>query len=330
MNSRTLGTGSASLEVTALGLGCMGMNFAYGKADDVESVRTLDAAMDAGIRLLDTSDSYGPFDNEELIGGWLRNRAERPTIATKFGQEFLPDGGRRLNGRPEYARKAVEGSLRRLGVDRIDLYYLHRVDPAVPVEETWGAMSELVTQGKVGCLGISEASASTLQRIHAVHPVTAVQTEWSLWTRDVETNGVLATARALGIGFVAYSPLGRGYLTGAIRKPEDLAEDDGRRAWPRFSAEALDANRAIADGVADVAARVGCTPAQAALAWLLHQGDDVVPIPGSRKVSHLMDNVGALNVHWTARDSEVLESYAPIGAAVGQRYPEALMKSIDS
>jgi len=308
----------------------MGMNFAYGKADDVESVRTLDAAMDAGIRLLDTSDSYGPFDNEELIGGWLRNRTERPTIATKFGQEFLPDGGRRLNGRPEYARKAVEGSLRRLGVDRIDLYYLHRVDPAVPVEETWGAMSELVTQGKVGCLGISEASASTLQRIHAVHPVTAVQTEWSLWTRDVETNGVLATARALGIGFVAYSPLGRGYLTGAIRKPEDLAEDDGRRAWPRFSAEALDANRAIADGVADVAARVGCTPAQAALAWLLHQGDDVVPIPGSRKVSHLMDNVGALNVHWTARDSEVLESYAPIGAAVGQRYPEALMKSIDS
>lgn len=330
MNSRTLGTGSASLEVTALGLGCMGMNFAYGKADDVESVRTLDAAMDAGIRLLDTSDSYGPFANEELIGDWLRNRAERPTIATKFGQEFLPDGGRRLNGRPEYARKAVEGSLRRLGVDRIDLYYLHRVDPAVPVEETWGAMSELVTQGKVGCLGISEASASTLQRIHAVHPVTAVQTEWSLWTRDVETNGVLATARALGIGFVAYSPLGRGYLTGAIRKPEDLAEDDGRRAWPRFSAEALDANRAIADGVADVAARVGCTPAQAALAWLLHQGDDVVPIPGSRKVSHLMDNVGALNVHWTARDSEVLESYAPIGAAVGQRYPEALMKSIDS
>jgi len=330
MRSKVLGTGDAALPTSALGLGCMGMSFAYGKADDAESRRTLDAALDAGVRLLDTSDSYGPFANEELIGSWMKSVSTRPLIATKFGQEFLPDGGRRLNGSPEYARHAVEGSLRRLGVERIDLYYLHRVDPVIPVEETWGAMADLVTEGKVGHLGISEASSSTIRRIHSVHPVTAVQTEWSLWTRDVEENGVLQTTRELGIGFVAYSPLGRGYLTGHIRKPDDLADDDGRRAWPRFSAEALEANRAIADGVAEVASRVGCTPAQAALAWILHQGDDVVPIPGSRKVAHLLDNVGAVDVPWTSADSAALEACAPIGAAVGQRYPDALMKSIDS
>jgi len=330
MHTRVLGSGAAAFEVTSLGLGCMGMSFAYGKADEGESRRTLDAAMDSGIRFLDTSDSYGPFTNEELIGNWLRTRRDRPAIATKFGQEFLPDGGRRLNGTPSYARSAVEGSLRRLGVDRIDLYYLHRVDPATPIEETWSAMSTLVDQGKVGYLGISEASAQTIRRIHAIHPVTAVQTEWSLWTRDVESNGVLATTRELGIGFVPYSPLGRGYLTGAIRDPGDLAEDDGRRSWPRFSAEALDANRSIADAVAAVAGRLGCTPAQAAIAWLLHQGDDVVPIPGSRKVGHLLDNVGALDVAWDESARTELSVAAPIGAAVGERYPEALMKSIDS
>ncbi|MEK9663335.1 MAG: aldo/keto reductase [Candidatus Nanopelagicales bacterium] len=330
MESRTLGSGTAALDVTALGLGCMGMSFAYGKADDAESLRTLDAAADAGIGFLDTSDSYGPFANEELLGSWLAGRVNRPVIATKFGQEFLPDGGRRLNGTPEYARAACDASLGRLGIDHIDLYYLHRVDPATPVEETWGAMADLVTAGKVRFLGISEASAATLRRIHAVHPVTAVQTEWSLWTRDVEDNGVLDTVRDLGIGFVPYSPLGRGYLTGTIRRPEDLAEDDGRRSWPRFSADVLDANRAIADAVASVASRLRCTPAQAALAWLLHQGDDIVPIPGSRRVNHLLDNVGALQVPWDDAATAEVEAAAPIGGTVGQRYPDALMKSIDS
>lgn len=330
MLTRVLGSGSAALEVSALGLGCMGMNFAYGKADEGESRRTLDAAMDCGIRFLDTSDSYGPFANEELIGDWLRTRQEKPIIATKFGQEFLPDGGRRLNGSPEYARQAVEGSLRRLGVGHIDLYYLHRVDPQTPIEDTWGAMADLVGEGKVRFLGISEASASTITAIHAIHPVTAVQTEWSLWTRDVEVNGVREATRSLGIGFVPYSPLGRGYLTGTIRTPDDLGEDDGRRAWPRFTAEALVANSAIAEGVARVADRLGCTPAQAAIAWLLHRGDDVVPIPGSRKVGHLVDNVGALDVAWDEAAGAELDDVAPIGAAVGERYPEALMKSIES
>ncbi len=330
MQTRVLGRESAALEVTALGLGCMGMSFAYGKADEAESLRTLDAAADAGIDFLDTSDSYGPFSNEDLIGTWLRRRSRRPAIATKFGQEFLAGGGRRLNGTPEYARAACDASLRRLGVDHIDLYYLHRVDPATPVEETWGAMAELVRAGKVRHLGISEASADTLRRIHSVHPVTALQTEWSLWTRDVEANGVLDTVRDLGIGFVPYSPLGRGYLTGTIKDPNDLAEDDGRRSWPRFSAEALAENRAIADGVAAVAQRLGCTPAQAAIAWLLHQGEDIVPIPGSRKVPHLLDNVGALTVPWDDAASAQLSAVAPIGATFGQRYPDALMKSIDS
>lgn len=330
MRIRTLGTGPAALEVTALGLGCMGMSYAYGRADEAESRRTLDAAMDAGIRFLDTSDSYGPFRNEDLIGSWLRHRAERPVIATKFGQEFLADGGRRLNGRPEYARAACEASLARLGVERIDLYYLHRVDPETPIDETWGAMSELVAEGKVGYLGISEAGAGTLRRIHAVHPVTALQTEWSLWTRDVESNGVLDTTRELGIGFVPYSPLGRGYLTGRFVSPADLAEDDGRRTWPRFSAEALEANRAIADAVGTVARRLGATPAQVALAWLLHQGPDIVPIPGSRKVPHLEDNVEALDVPWGPDDSAELEAAAPIGMTVGQRYPDALMRSIET
>lgn len=330
METRTLGTGMTGLDVTALGLGCMGMSFAYGKADDAESLRTLDAAAEAGIDFLDTSDSYGPFANEDLIGSWLAGRSHRPVVATKFGQEFLADGGRRLNGRPEYARAACDASLQRLGVDHIDLYYLHRVDPATPVEETWGAMAELVDAGKVRFLGISEASAATLRRIHQVHPVTALQTEWSLWTRDVEANGILDTVRELGIGFVPYSPLGRGYLTGTIRRPEDLAEDDGRRSWPRFTSDNLDANRAIADTVTDVAHRLDCTPAQVALAWLLHQGNDVVPIPGSRKVPHLLDNVGALDVPWDDSIAAELEAAAPIGATAGQRYPDALMKSIDS
>jgi aryl-alcohol dehydrogenase-like predicted oxidoreductase len=330
METRTLGTGMTGLDVTALGLGCMGMSFAYGKADDAESLRTLDAAAEAGIDFFDTSDSYGPFANEDLIGSWLAGRSHRPVVATKFGQEFLADGGRRLNGRPEYARAACDASLQRLGVDHIDLYYLHRVDPATPVEETWGAMAELVDAGKVRFLGISEASAATLRRIHQVHPVTALQTEWSLWTRDVEANGILDTVRELGIGFVPYSPLGRGYLTGTIRRPEDLAEDDGRRSWPRFTSDNLDANRAIADTVTDVAHRLDCTPAQVALAWLLHQGNDVVPIPGSRKVPHLLDNVGALDVPWDDSIAAELEAAAPIGATAGQRYPDALMKSIDS
>lgn len=330
MESRMLGSGSTCMTVSAMGLGCMGMSYAYGAADEAQSRATLDAALDAGVTMLDTSDSYGPFTNEELIGAWMRGRSDRPAIATKVGQEFRDDGTRRLNGRPDYVRRACDASLARLGVERINLYYLHRVDPAVPIEETWGALAELVDAGKVSHLGISEAGSETLRRIHSIHPVTALQTEWSLWTRDVEVNGILSTVRELGIGFVAYSPLGRGYLTGSITSQEDLAPDDGRRTWPRFSEEALAANRVIADGVADVARRLGCTPAQAALAWLLAQGPDVVPIPGARKVHHLRENVGAVSVPWTAELTAELERIAPIGAAVGARYPEPLMRAIET
>lgn len=326
---RTLGSGKAALEVSALGLGCMGMTYAYGSSDESESLRTLARSLELGINFWDSSDSYGPYTNEELLAKAIPSDRSAVVIASKFGQEFRADGTRGINGRPDYIHKALDGSLRRLGTDYIDLYYQHRIDKSVPVEETWGELSLLVQEGKVRFLGLSEAAPDTIRRAHATHPVTALQTEWSLWTRDVEDNGVLATTRELEIGFVPYSPLGRGFLTGTITAPEDLAEDDGRRSWPRFQPEAISANMAIADAVKSVAARVGSSPAQVAIAWLLAQGEDVVSIPGARKVHHLEDNVRALDLRLSESMLAELDAAAPIGAAVGDRYPAPLMKSLD-
>jgi aryl-alcohol dehydrogenase-like predicted oxidoreductase len=313
------------LTTSPLGLGCMGMSEFYGGAaarDDEESVRTIHRALDLGVTLLDTADMYGPFTNERLVGRAIGSRREEVVLATKFGNERREDGTRRVNGRPEYVRAACDASLQRLGVDHIDLYYQHRVDTTVPVEETWGAMGELVTAGKVRFLGISEAAPETIRRADAVHPVTALQTEWSLWTRDVETDGVLDTVRDLGIGFVPYSPLGRGFLTGAITSPDDFAEDDFRRNNPRFQGEAFTENLRMVDRVRAIAEEKGCTPAQLALAWVLAQGPDVVPIPGTTKASRLEENVGALEVHLSADDLARLDEAAPAGATAGERYPD--------
>ncbi|MBI1350603.1 MAG: aldo/keto reductase [Actinomycetales bacterium] len=328
MRTRILGSGSAALEVSTLGLGCMGMSFAYGVADEEQSLATAEHALDLGVTFLDTSDSYGPYANEELLARVLRRRRNEVVLATKFGQRFHEDGRRTIDGSPEYVRQACEASLRRLGIDSIDLYYQHRIDRTVPIEETWGALSDLVSDGKVRFLGLSEASPESIERAHAVHPVTALQTEWSLWTRDVESDGVLATVRRLGIGFVAYSPLGRGFLTGTIQSKEDFADDDGRRAWPRFQDDAIEANRHIVDAVRTVAESLGTTPAQVALAWVLSRGEDVVPIPGSRKVAHLEDNVAATSIVLTAEQQAALDQAAPVGATVGTRYPEALMGAL--
>ena len=319
---RVLGSGSAALEVSALGLGCMGMSQFYGPGDERESLATIAAALDAGVTLLDTADMYGPFTNEQLVGRAIASRREEVQLATKFGNEVLPDGGRRVNGRPEYVRAACDASLRRLGVDVIDLYYQHRVDTTVPVEETWGAMSELVAAGKVRHLGISEAAPATIRRAHAVHPVTALQTEWSLWTRDPEEDGVLATVRELGIGFVPYSPLGRGFLSGAIRSVDDLAPDDFRRHNPRFQGENLQRNLQLVDEVRALAEAKGASAAQVALAWLLAKGGDVVPIPGTRRRERLSENVGALAVELTADELRHLDEVLPAGATAGDRYPD--------
>ncbi len=328
--TRTLGTGSAALDVSELGLGCMGMTYAYGSSDEVACLATLDRALELGVNFYDSSDSYGPYTNEELLSPFVQRNREHIVIASKFGQEFRADGTRGVNGRPEYVRAACDASLLRLGIDTIDLYYQHRIDKSTPVEETWGALGELVSEGKVRFLGLSEASAETIRRAHAVHPVTALQTEWSLWTRDVEVNGILDTVRELGIGFVPYSPLGRGFLTGTITNNADLAGDDGRRSWPRFQDDALAANMGIADAVREVSAQIGATPAQVALAWLLAQGPDVVPIPGARKISHLEDNCAASDIELSAANIAFLGASAPVGAAIGGRYPDALMKSIDA
>lgn len=328
--TRTLGSAAhgTALTVSALGLGCMGMSEFYGASSapgsdqERESVATIHRALDLGVTLLDTADMYGPHTNERLVGRAIAGRRDEVVLATKFGIVRDGDGTTRsVDGRPAYVRAALDGSLQRLGVDHVDLYYLHRVDPRVPIEDTVGALAEAVQAGKVRHIGLSEAGAATIRRAHAVYPLTAVQTEYSLWTRDVEAE-VLPTLRELGIGLVPYSPLGRGMLTGAIASAADLAEGDFRRANPRFAGAAFDANRALVDQVLALAAERGVTAAQLALAWVLAQGDDVVPIPGTRRVRYLEQNAGAVDVRLTAEDLAALAAAVPPEAVAGDRYPD--------
>ena len=320
--TRTLGSGSAALTVSSVGLGCMGMSEFYGTTDEAQSTETIRRALDIGVTFLDTADMYGPFTNERLVGAAIADRRDEVQLATKFGNVRHDDGSRSINGRPEYVRKACDDSLQRLGVDHIDLYYQHRVDSSTPIEETWGALADLVTAGKVHHLGISEASAATIRAAHAVHPVTALQSEWSLWTRDVEENEVLATVRELGIGFVAYSPIGRGFLSGEIRTVDDLAPDDFRRNNPRFQGANLTKNLGLVDRVREVAAGKGVTATQLALAWVLAQGEDVVPIPGTKRVRYLEENAAAADLELDTHDLQRLDDVAPVGATAGDRYPD--------
>ena len=322
MRTRTLGHG---LEVGAIGLGCMGMSDFYGPRDDAQSLQVLDSALDLGVTLFDTSDMYGIGANERLLGGWLARPGvrERVVLATKFGIERDPDdpAARRIRGDAAYVRRACDASLTRLGIDTIDLYYVHRIDPDVPIEETVGALAELVSAGKVRHLGLSEAAAETIRRAHAVHPITAVQTEWSLWTRDIEDT-VAPACRELGIGIVPYSPLGRGFLTGRIRSVDELSADDFRRFSPRFAGDSLELNLATASAVFDLAAELEVTPGQLALGWVLAQGEDVVPIPGTRRVPYLEENVAADDVRLDAATLARIEAAAPRGGFVGERYPD--------
>ena len=319
MQIRTL----RDLSVSALGLGCMGMSEFYGPSDDAESTATIHRFLDLGGNLLDTADMYGPFKNEVLVGKAIASRRSDVILATKFGNERGLDGSfKGVNGKPEYVRAACDASLQRLGVDYIDLYYQHRVDRTVPIEETWGALAELVAAGKVRHLGISEASAATIEKANAIHPITAVQSEWSLWTREIETNGVLAKVRELGIGFVPYSPLGRGFLTGAVTSLDDLAADDRRRTYPRFKEENFAKNFEIVAAVKKLAEEKKVSAAQLALAWVLAQGNDIVPIPGTRKVSRVEENIAALEITLSDSDLATLDAAAPIGATSGDRYPD--------
>jgi aryl-alcohol dehydrogenase-like predicted oxidoreductase len=326
MEARKLG--NQGLVVSALGLGCMGMSDFYGPTDDVESVATIHLAIALGVNFFDTADIYGPFKNEELLGRAIRGRRGEVIVATKFGNRRSPEGAfLGVSGRPEYVREACDASLRRLCVDHVDLYYQHRVDPTVAIEETVGAMAELVRAGKVRYLGLSEAGPATIRRAHAVHPISALQSEYSLWTRDPE-DGILPTVRELGIGFVPYSPLGRGFLTGRFKSPADLPEGDWRRVNPRFQGENFEKNLALVARVTDIARARKLTPAQLALAWVLGQGKDIVPIPGTRRRASLEENVAAAGVVLTPEEMARLDEAAPKGAAAGTRYPEAGMRAV--
>ncbi len=324
MHTRALG--DQGLRVNSIGLGCMGMSAFYGDRDEEESLRTLHRALEVGVDFLDTSDMYGPHTNEQLLGGFLADKRDEVVLATKFGIRFDPENPRQRSvcGRPEYVRESIEGSLRRLGTDHVDLYYQHRVDPDTPIEETVGAMGELVEEGKVRYLGLSEAGPETLRRANAVHPISALQTEYSLWSREPEDE-ILPTCRELGIGFVAYSPLGRGFLTGAIRSVDDLDEDDYRRFSPRFQGENFQKNLDLVARIEELAQAKGVSPAQLALAWVLAQGEDIVPIPGTKKVVRLEDNVAAAEV--TLTQDEMSEIAEALPDAAGPRYPEQMMPS---
>jgi aryl-alcohol dehydrogenase-like predicted oxidoreductase len=324
METRTLGT--ERLIVSEQGLGCMGMSAWYGPTDEQESIATIHRALELGIDFLDTADVYGQGANEELVGQAIAGRRDDVVLATKFGNRWFDDGSRTIDGSPDYVRQAMDASLRRLNVDHVDLYYQHRVDAETPIEETVGAMAELVAAGKAKHIGLSEAGPETLRRAHAVHPITALQSEWSLWTRDPE-HEVLATVRALGIGFVAYSPLGRGFLAGRFLSPEELSEDDFRRHHPRMSGENFERNRALADRVRELAAEKGCTPAQLALAWVLSRGDDVVPIPGTKRREYLEQNAAASDMELSDEELNQLDEAFPVGAAAGDRYAD--MSSIE-